>query len=1447
MFDPVDPKQHFPSLEEGILKYWKEQDMFRRSIQLREGCETFSFYDGPPFATGLPHYGHMVGGTIKDIVPRYQTMRGKQVQRRFGWDCHGLPVENEIEKEMDLKSKRDIEAMGIATFNEHCRNIVQRYTKEWEKTVTRMGRWVDMNHDYRTMDSDYMESIWWVFRSLFLKDLIYEGYKPMQICPRCVTPLSNFEVTQGYKDITDISATVKFELVDEPGTYILAWTTTPWTLPGNLFLAIGPDIDYVKFEKDGQWYITAKEFYEKYEQFADHVKEGEPAHTGQTPKKISKKDLIGKQYKPLFPYFKEGFEGAAYRVVEGDFVTTEDGTGVVHIAPGFGDDDFQVGKRERVPMLQHVTMDGHFVPAVTDFPGMEVKPKDDPTKTDQKVIAWLEQRGLLFKKESYRHSYPHCWRCDSPLLNYATSSWFVKVESFKDDLLKVNSQTEWVPSHIRDGRFGKWLEGARDWAISRSRFWGTPLPIWRTDDNKYVEVLGGRDALMEKKPMRFTKVSVVRHGQSEGNVRHIYQSSIPGTSLTKEGRKQAKEAGAVLKHEKVDVIYCSPLARTMETAQAIAKETGAEIVVVPELMETQFGGHDGQVFDHTDKALMHARRMHFIGEEKTDTTYRFDGMETWAQMRDRIAPFLKKMLPAHRSEHVVLVTHGDPSRVIRHLFTKEDPVKLCHQPDPQYAHPVAYFWDHNREGEMDLHKHVIDDVQWSAEDADPVVELTLVRHGETDANKDHMLQGGNMDTDLNDTGRQQAHDQAQKLKKKSFDVIISSPLKRAKETAEIIAKELGMTDIVYMEQLKERDAGSWSGQPVADVVAKHPTGMEDMTLSFHFETPEGGESLSVFTKRLEQALDAIRKEYAGKKVLLVSHRGTMVGLKGIVENLPYKEAAGLHFKNGDGVDLPLRPVLKRIPDVLDCWFESGSMPYAQQHFPYDAQHLKLAPRGSKKQLEPLNFPADFIAEGIDQTRGWFYTLTVLSAALFKQPSFKNVVVNGTILAEDGRKMSKRLKNYPELTTVVDKYGADALRFTLMNSPAVRAEDMRFSEKIVEETLRSVLLPLWNSYSFFVTYANMAGFEPVAAPHASNHPLDRWITAETQDLVNRVTKKMDAYDLSGACAEITDTLDALTNWYIRLSRRRFAGKAGMDDAEGGGSAEDQREALSTLYGVLITVCKLLAPFCPFVTDAIYLNLVPEKNGSVHLTDWPATRDLDKAERLTIDKNRAMRLIVSLGNKIRSEQKIKVRQPLGKATVTLPGTLDAKKIGLTEDDIALLREEMNVETIDFSADSGGVQKIAKVDARKVGPRLGSRVQQVIQKGKAGDFTEEPDGTIVIDGERLSPEEVSIAYQAEEGQGVAADHGVVVKLDTIITEDLQKKGLVRDVIRQIQKVRKESGYKMGEEVTIGVGDDLKALVAGFEDVIMQQTNVRFGPPQGAKQSILVGEDVTLDVFLP
>ncbi|MFA6039315.1 MAG: class I tRNA ligase family protein [Candidatus Peribacteraceae bacterium] len=1235
MFDPVDPKQSFPALERAILRYWKEEDTFKRSIAKRRGVSEkagkrkkkerndFSFYDGPPFATGLPHYGHLLAGTIKDVIPRYQTMRGKTVQRRFGWDCHGLPVEYEIEKEHGIQTKKQIEEMGVKAFNDLCREAVQRYAKEWRTAVERMGRWVDMDWDYRTMDPDYMESIWWVFKSLHDKGLLYEGAKPMHVCPRCETPLSNFEVTQGYKEVTDISVTAMFELTEKPGTYVLAWTTTPWTLPGNLLLAVNPAIRYVSFPRGNATFIASEQFAQSLglAPSADTPSEATP---GAPPlKTIPVEWLLGQKYKPLFPYFAAAYAEKGFRIVEGSFVTTEEGTGVVHIAPGFGEDDYNVGKREGLPLLQHVTLSGRFTPEVKDFKGADVKPADDPAKTDRKVAEWLKGKGLLFgEPQPYRHSYPHCWRCDSPLLNYATSSWFVSVEKIKEQMLQVNKETEWVPGHIRDGRFGKWLEGARDWAVSRNRYWGTPLPIWRNEESGEIEVLGSRDDLMRKVTDRFTKVTALRHGESEGNIAPVYQGEVPGTDLTAAGKKQAKEAGLFLKEQDVAVIYCSPLARTRQTAKIIAKATGAPIVVDERLKEVCFGEYEGKHIDFSDLAFVKARRAHRMQTNQVESIYHFPGMETWKQVHERLQGFLNDTLPKHRGKHVVVVTHADLMLNMKHFFTQEDPAKLTHQPYPEYADTEQFFWDHRTGTQLDLHKETIDPITWPA--------------------------------------------------------------------------------------------------------------------------------------------------------------------------------------SGDGKGAPL---FRRIPDVLDCWFESGAMPYAQSHFPFDKEHITK--KGTAEF--PPGFPADFIAEGIDQTRGWFYTLTVLSAALFNRPAFFHCIVNGTVLAEDGKKMSKRLKNYPEPLEVVEKYGADAIRLMLMGSPAVRGEDMRFSEKGVEEVLRSVLLPLWNAYVFLVTYANAAGWEPKETRTTSGHPLDTWIRAEVQDLANRMTAQLEKYDLSATCGELSASIDALTNWYVRLSRRRFAGKGSMHEREemGAGQEEDRAAACATLYDVLLTISQLLAPFAPFIAESMYLNLVGEEHGSVHLTDWPAERELTEEEQALLKKTRLLRTIVSLGLKLRAEAKVKLRQPLAKATIAIPASL--RKDPLTDEELRLLQEELNVKEVALIDDPGALgTPVAQVDARKVGPRLGARVQELIQAGKRGEFTQGKDGSVVIGEERLAPDEVTVVYVGKEGQNVAGDRGVVVGLDTAISDQLVLEGCGRDLIRAVQRERKEAG--------LNLHDRIKLQVEGADDVLKE-----------------------------
>lgn len=1428
-FDPVDPKQSFPALEQGILTYWREEDMFRRSIRHRDGGDSYSFYDGPPFATGLPHYGHLLAGTIKDVIPRYQTMRGKTVERRFGWDCHGLPIENMIEKEHNIGSKRQIEEMGVKKFNALCREAVQRYTKEWRTVVERMGRWVDMDWDYRTMDPDYMESIWWVFRSLFDKKMIYEGHKPMHVCPRCVTPLSNFEVTQGYKDITDLSVTAKFELEDEPGTFLLAWTTTPWTLPGNLFLAVHPDTPYVRVQSEDATFIVAQALAETVFANRPHEITGKP---------FKGSALVGSRYQPLFPYFAEAYP-QAFTVVEGDFVTTEDGTGIVHIAPGFGEEDFAVGKKMKALLLQHVTMEGKFTRDVTDFAGQEVKPKDDPTKTDKRIADWLEKSGNLFDRRTYKHSYPHCWRCDSPLLNYATSSWFVKVEQMKEDLLAANAQTEWTPAHIRDGRFGKWLEGARDWAISRARYWGTPLPIWRNASGD-TDVIGGRDDLMAHSRIRFTKLTVLRHAESEGNTIPLYQGRVPGTSLTERGRGQAAAAARRLKDGGVDVIYCSPLARTRQTAEIVAQATGARVVVDERLREVSFGPYEGKTIDYDDLSLVRMKRAKKIEDSSPESIYHFPGMETWQSVQDRVANFLEDILPQHRSDHVCIVTHADPIVNVRHFFTKEDPVKLSHQPFPDYATPYTFFWDHDAGAQLDLHKETVDTVVWPGSPSKDSVELTIVRHGETDLNKDKIVQGSEIDAPLNAAGREQAQACAKNLKDKTFDVIVTSHLARAVETAEIIARETGIPIAEKNKLFRERDLGEWTGETIDDVMNRFPIAIDGAKPAVHWRTPEKGESFGQFIQRAADALQFLQSRYPGKRVLLVTHGGFIKGMKTVLENLSYEEAAGhMNTKNCEMIETSVHPFLRRIPDVLDCWFESGSMPYAQPHYPFEERGTKTLPPG---------FPADFIAENLDQTRGWFYTLMVLSTALFKQPPFRHCICGGIILAEDGRKMSKRLKNYPDPTEVMDKYGADALRFALMSSPVVRAEELRFSERLVEEMLRTVLLPLWNAYGFFVTYANAAGFEPVSARTRSPHPLDRMIESEVQDLVNRMTEQLEAYDMSATCGELHETIDILTNWYIRLSRRRFAGHGAR--AEHGGKREqdsslvdDRNHALATLYDVLITLSQLIAPLCPYIAESIYLNLVPQEHGSVHLTDWPQTRSLQAKEKTHLEKMRVLRSIVGLGMQVRAEQHVPLRQPLAQATIVVPPAL-RKRTAFTEEDEALLRQELNVNEIAFEENPGALgEAIVQVNARKVGPRLGGRVQEVIAAGKRGEFTETPDGILILE-ELLTPDEAQIVYRGREGEGVAADRGIVLSLDLRLTDDLRAGGVVRDLIRAIQRLRKERGCAITDRITLQI-EGLEEILRTHGKQIAQETNAVLGASDGAAQIIEI-DDRTVTIRL-
>jgi len=1010
MFEPVSNKVEFPRMEEGVLEFWRKNAIFERSLEQRKNAKEFSFYDGPPFATGLPHYGHLLAGTIKDIVPRYYTMRGFHVERRFGWDCHGLPVEYEVEQSLNVSGKRQIEELGVDKFNETCRGIVLRYTKEWRQVVSRMGRWVDFDHDYKTMDPAYMESIWWVFKSLWDKGLVYEGQKILPYCPRCSTPLSNFETNQGYQDVVDPAVTIRFKVRGAERTYILAWTTTPWTLPSNMALAVGRDIAYVKVNDNGDTYYLAKE------RLPVYYKQG---IENLSVVELKGSDLVGLEYEPLFGYFAGKRADGAFRVVDADFVSTEDGTGVVHIAPGFGEDDNRLGREKNIPSVCPVDAEGRFTADVPDYIGRAVK------EADQDIMRRLKKEGVLIHQSTIKHSYPHCWRCDTPLIYKAVSTWFVRVEKIRDRILAANDGTRWVPGHLRDGRFGKWLQQARDWAISRNRYWGAPLPVWRSDD-------------------------------------------------------------------------------------------GTETICVGSIEEL---------------AKLSGRRM------------------------------------------------------------------------------------------TDLHKHFVDGVE-----------------------------------------------------------------------------------------------------------------------------------------------------------------------------IPSRQGKG---------------TLKRIPEVLDCWFESGAMPYAQAHYPFE----------NKEKFES-NFPADFIAEGLDQTRGWFYTLMVLSTALFDKAAFRNVVVNGLVLAEDGRKMSKRLKNYPDPSYVIDTYGADALRLYLINSPVVKAEDLRFSENGVKQTLRDLLIPLWNAYCFFVTYANTDNWSPARITgKPSDNLLDRWIRSSLESLAMEVVATMDSYDLQRAVRPFVRFTEDLTNWYIRRSRRRFW--KSQDD-------EDKAQAYATLWHVLLEWSKIAAPFIPFTAEAIYRNLrtqdMPE---SVHLCDFPASNGKLRDPALEKRMEAAM-TAVRLGRLLRAQHDLKVRQPLAKIHVV---ARDASVLSAVKDVEDIVLEELNVKTAVFESDELHLASIrVKPDFSKLGPRLGTGVKQA---ASALAKLDQPAARELAAGRKikvalkdseleLDPSEVVIEHIPLAGMVVASEGGIVVAIETALTGELVREGLARELVNKIQNMRKTEDYVVTQRIRIEMtaGPELRKAIEEHMDYVTAET---------------------------
>lgn len=1002
--------------EERILQFWKDKKIFEKTLDKGSPKGEFVFYDGPPFATGLPHYGSLLSSIIKDVIPRYKTMRGFRVRRRWGWDCHGLPIENMVEKELGIKNKKEIEEMGIAKFNRACRESVLRFAGEWKVFVDRIGRFVDYDNSYKTMDNSYIESVWWAIKEIYKKGLLYEGRKVLLYCPHCETPLAKAEIAmdQSYKDVTEESVYTKFKIRGTKDAYFLAWTTTPWTLPGNVALAVGENIDYVEIKIGSETLILAKErltvIDRPYEIMADH----------------KGKDLVGMEYEPLFEIRAvRDAQKKKWFVAPADFVNIEEGTGIVHTAVIYGEDDYELGLKLGLPMVPLLDSAGHFNNEAPEFiQGEYFKKAEKAIKED------LEKRKLLFKREMNTHSYPHCHRCGTTLLYNALSSWFIDIQKKKKKLLELNEKINWIPEHLKHGRFLNNIESAPDWTISRNRYWASPLPIWKDSSGK-VYVIGSLRELEKFTRKSGNRYLIMRHGEALSNAQgkdDLYGD--PNNYMTDRGKEGVVATAAKL--GKIDLIYTSPFLRTRETAEIMRK-----------------------VLSLTENAVIVDERLHEHNEHNRDL------------VRKRVGEFLFEIERKYENKNILIVSHGGPLWVLEKVASG---IKSNDFSVEQMLHTSSFKeikftpFSHNELYELDLHRPYIDELELVSEDS-----------------------------------------------------------------------------------------------------------------------------------------------------------------------------------------LPLR----RITEVIDGWVESGSMPFAEYHYPMENE-------GEFKK----RFPGDFIAEYIGQTRTWFYYMHVVATLLFDSPSFKNVVTTGNILAEDGSKMSKSKGNYTDPMRNLDRFGADALRYHLLSSVVMRAEDVRFSDEEVRQIHNQVINPLWNSFKFYEMYADT---KILVNSRSSGNILDKWILARLDELVALVTKGFDSYDTIGATRPVRDFVSDFSTWYIRRSRDRFK----SDDLT------DKSFAVATTRYVLKTLAQLIAPTMPFIAEDIYVkvkeNADPE---SVHLTTWPELKKYlfffkpQKNAAVLMNMERT-RKIVSLALEARSKANLKVRQPLAK--------LKARISDLGEDYLPLIKDEINVKEI------------------------------------------------------------------------------------------------------------------------------------------------------------------------
>lgn len=1033
--------------EEAILEFWKQNNIFKKSLEKESPKGEYVFYEGPPTANGKPGIHHLEARAFKDAIPRYKTMRGYQVKRKGGWDTHGLPVELQVEKKLGLSSKKAIEEYGIAKFNKECKESVWEYVDLWEKFTERIGYWVDQENPYVTYHNDYIESVWNVIKEAKKKDLLFKDYKVVPWCPRCGTGLSSHELAQGYQDVKDLSVYAKFKVKGQENTYILAWTTTPWTLPGNVALAVGEKIEYVKVKIGEEYLILAKAR-------LSVLSEGY-----EVTEEIKGSDLIGLSYEPLYPYLLNTIQESekvkldkAYKVYNADFVTIEDGTGVVHTAVMYGQDDFILGNEIGLPKHHLVGLDGKFLGGTDFLEGRFVR--DEEVAVD--IIKDLAHRGLLFKKEKYEHSYPHCWRCKTALIYYARDSWYIRMTKLRDEMVKENEGINWEPSYIKEGRFGEWLKDIKDWAISRERYWGTPLPVWTCDKCHKIEVLGSVEDIKSKTKKSGNKYFVIRHGQTECNVKGQIDSTINGDGLTDLGREQVTNSAKNLVDKKIDLIICSPFERTKETAEILADKLGykkEDLIFDERLHEMSVPMYEGMKWE--DYWKNYAKSVESFSKK-------IEGNECYEDVRRRSMSFLYEIEKKYSGKNILIVTHGGPSWLMA----------------------------------SDINNLTIEET------------LGLV------------------------------------TKDKTFNYL---------SNGEFV--ELPFVPVPHDENYK---------------------------LDLH-------------------------KPYIDETNLVCDCGGK----------------------------------LERTKEVMDVWLDSGAMPFAQDHYPFEGKDIK--------------YPADFISEAIDQTRGWFYTLHAVGAIMGRGRAYKNVICLGLLLDANGKKMSKSIGNVVDPWEMMEKYGADTLRLWMyaVNQPG---ESKNFDEKTVSELHNKVFNLLYNVLAFYELYRDK---EVESGEINSENILDKWIIYRLDELIISSTKQMEEYKLLEPVRGIRDFIDDLSTWYLRRSRERVK--------------DGDKEARATLYYIFKTLSKLLAPFAPFASEDIWQKLKNEKDEeSIHLTNWPTEFESDREKaREILNEMTEVREVVTLGLQKRQKEGIPVRQPLKELVIT--------NYKLKDEYLEIIKDELNVKEV------------------------------------------------------------------------------------------------------------------------------------------------------------------------